>query len=102
MSNAYQTEHWQAQIPDAWSAREADGQARVEIRKVGGVGVLEVITTDNEPSAWDRKGEAFHGQLYGKKGEYQWEEFNLVLTLVDALVRRCDALRWLSLRSIGL
>ena len=56
-------------MPEGWVAREMDGQARVQIRRAG-VGVMWLLTTDDDPSAWSVKGELFHGQLYGRYHEY--------------------------------
>ena len=78
MPTVYETEFWRVRLPEGWAVREADGQALVEIRKAaGGVGVLGLVTTHDEPKDWwCRRGELFHGQLYGKMGEDRSKEFD--------------------------
>jgi len=76
MPNAYQTEVWKAQLPDQWRASEIDGQAHVQMRKSEGVGALEIIATDDAPSAWRQEGEMYHGQLYGRTGTWTSHEFD--------------------------
>jgi hypothetical protein len=68
MPKRYKTEVWMAQVPDKWSVSELDGQAHVEMRQAGGAGVLDIIATDDDPSAWRPDGELFLGHLYGKTG----------------------------------
>jgi hypothetical protein len=77
MSKPYQTEVWRTLLPDEWSATELDGQACVQMRRLAGVGVLEIIATDDDPAAWRQEGELYQGQLYGKTGFEFWHEFSV-------------------------
>ena len=75
MATSYETEYWRVRLPDGWSVEESDGPAHIKIRKSGWDGVMGVLVTDDEPSVWDRRGEAFHGQLYGRTGECAFEKY---------------------------
>jgi hypothetical protein len=70
----YQTEVWQARLPDGWEAKEIDGQAYVAFFRPGVAGKIEVIATDDEEWS-DRHLECsgpeaevadFHGKLPGR------------------------------------
>ena len=49
MPRHYKTNVWQMQIPDAWQVREARGQELVTIFRPDGIGMLSVLTADEQP-----------------------------------------------------
>ena len=75
MSAVFETEFWRVRLPDGWFAEKCDGPAQIKIRKSDYAGVMGILATDDEPSVWDRRGEMFHGQLYGRMGEYKSEKY---------------------------
>ena len=56
MTRLYQTKVWQLQIPDAWSVRDGGGHELVTFFRPDGVGMLTVLTTDEQPPTGTRDG----------------------------------------------
>jgi hypothetical protein len=51
MPRHYQTKIWQLQIPDAWQVRDGGGQELVTFFRPDGVGMLTVLTADEQQPA---------------------------------------------------
>jgi hypothetical protein len=51
MPRRYQTKIWQLQIPDAWKVRDGGGQELVTFFRPDGVGMLTVLTADEQQPA---------------------------------------------------
>jgi hypothetical protein len=66
MAGLYQTEVWQMRLPEQWHVREEDGHAHVTVFRSDGVGLLEIMVTDDAPTAWREEGDDFRGQVFGK------------------------------------
>jgi hypothetical protein len=51
MPRRYQTKIWRLQLPDAWSVRDGGSQELVIIFRPDGVGMLTVLTADEQQPA---------------------------------------------------
>jgi hypothetical protein len=59
MPRHYQTKVWQLQIPDAWTVKDGGGQELVTLYRPDGVGMLTVLTADEQQPATVRGGGTF-------------------------------------------
>src|SRR5438874_435641 len=66
MPRPYQTKIWRLQIPDGWSVRDTPGQELVTFYRPDGVGLLQVLTSEERSPVPTSAGEEFHGQLPGR------------------------------------
>lgn len=66
MPRFYQTKTWQAQIPDAWRVEDRCGEELVTLFRPDGVGMLRVLTVEEQSSDAAVAGEDFRGMLSGK------------------------------------
>ena len=63
MPRHYQTKIWQLQIPDAWQVRDGGGQELVTFFRPDGVGILTVLTADEQQLATIGGDRAVHSPL---------------------------------------
>jgi hypothetical protein len=66
MPRLYETKLWRLQLPDTWSAEDGCGHELVSFFRPDGVGLLRVLTAEEQSPVQDGPGEHFHGHLSGK------------------------------------
>jgi len=66
MPRLYQTKIWQLQIPDAWSVRIDAGPKVRDLLRPDGVGLLRVLTAEEQSPVQKGKRDDFRGRLVGK------------------------------------
>ena len=66
MPRFYQTKTWRAQIPDAWRVEDRCGEELVTLFRPDGVGMLRVLTAEEQSSEPAAAGEDFSGTLSGR------------------------------------
>ena len=69
MARLYETKLWRLELPDTWSVRESCGQELVTLFRPDGVGILCVLSVDEQASLTNDHGERFSGFLTGKTYE---------------------------------
>jgi hypothetical protein len=66
MPRFYETKLWRLQLPDTWSVSDRCGQELVTLFRPDGVGLLTVLTAEEQSPVQRSHGEEFQGRLSGR------------------------------------